>query len=267
MLGPTVCDVDAPEDISIGLPHNMHLVTEISALSARRRCYTTVKHCIEWIVALVLLVLTAPLLCGLALLVKITSRGPAIYAQTRLGQAGRHYRIYKLRTMRQDAEVHSGPVWCAKDDARVTRLGRLLRDTHLDELPQLWNVLKCDMALIGPRPERPEIAARIAARLPWFHYRLRVRPGVTGLAQMLLPADDPNDAELEGVRRKLAHDLLYIREISPLLDVKIALCTTCYFCGAAIRMLQSSLLRSYARMIEGRTMVPPITAELKQGAA
>src|SRR5438067_5752665 len=167
---------------------------DMPAPSARCRWYLAMKCALEWVMALVLLVGGAPLLCLLAVLVKATSPGPAFYAQTRLGRSGRLYRIYKLRTMRQDAEAHSGPVWAAKDDARVTALGRFLRDTHLDELPQLWNVLKGDMALIGPRPERPEIAARIAARLPLFHHRLQVRPGVTGLAQMLLPADDPNDA-------------------------------------------------------------------------
>src|SRR4029079_9092342 len=147
---------------------------------------------------------------------------------------------------------HCGPVWAAKEDVRITGIGRFLRDTHLDELPQLWNVLKGDMALIGPRPERPEIAARIAARLPLFHHRLRTRPGVTGLAQMLLPADDPNDADYDCVRQKLAHDLLYIRELSPLLDFRIAICTTCYFFTAAVDVLRRGLLRSYGRMTESR---------------
>ena len=216
----------------------------------RRTWYTANKVLAEWLVALVLFVLSAPLMFALALLVKLTSKGPAFYSQTRLGQYGRKYRILKLRTMVHNAEAPTGPVWASKNDVRITLVGRFLRRTHLDELPQLWNVLRGEMGLIGPRPERPEIAGRIQRRLSDFHLRLLVRPGVTGLAQMLLPADDPHDVGLEGVRRKLNHDLYYIRELGFLLDLRIAVCTPCYFLAAAVDAFRQGLLRSYGNAAE-----------------
>ena len=152
--------------------------------------------------------------------------------------------------MSHNCEAKTGPVWAAPDDPRVTTLGRLLRVTHLDELPQLWNVLRGDMALIGPRPERPEIAAKIERYLPSYHGRVTVRPGVTGLAQMLLPAD----SDLEGVRRKLAHDLYYCNHVSLLLDLRIAICTPIYFLAAATRELSQRLVRGYGVAAE-RTFV------------
>ena len=218
-----------------------------SAEAPRPPFYAHVKTVLEWSIALILLVLASPLLVLLAALVKLTSPGPAIYAQSRLGRHGRLYRIFKLRTMVQHAETGTGPVWAEKEDRRITRLGRVLRDTHLDELPQLWNVLCGQMSLIGPRPERPEIAARVTAAVPEFSQRLALRPGVTGLAQMLLPADDPNDPNngYRGVRRKLAHDLYYVQRVGFMLDLRIALCTTFYFIAAAIDSLRHSLVRSY----------------------
>jgi lipopolysaccharide/colanic/teichoic acid biosynthesis glycosyltransferase len=205
--------------------------------------YGVSKLALEWLAAGVLLVLASPLLMLLAALVKATSPGPVIYAQTRLGLYGRPYRIYKFRTMCRDAEAGTGAVWATQRDARITPVGRVLRDLHLDELPQLWNVLRGEMALIGPRPERPEIADRIAARVPRFHERLRVRPGITGLAQMLAPADDPNDVSFEGVRRKLAHDLGYVTSIGFSLDAKIALSTVCHFLAAALDAARQAVLR------------------------
>jgi len=208
-------------------------------VTPRRGWYLPLKFAAEWSLAAVLLVCLSPLLLALALLVRLTSRGPSFYAQTRLGLNGRHYRILKLRTMVHEAEKATGPVWAGlSGDARITPLGRVLRDTHLDELPQLWNVVRGEMALIGPRPERPEIAARIERRVSGYGLRLAVRPGVTGLAQMLLPADDPAElstpgSAMLGLRRKLAHDLLYVREAGPLLDLRIALCTPCHFAASA----------------------------------
>jgi lipopolysaccharide/colanic/teichoic acid biosynthesis glycosyltransferase len=180
----------------------------------------------------------------LAVAVKATSRGPAFYLQTRLGRHGAVYRIIKLRTMVQDAEAGTGAVWAKKDDNRITPIGRFLRGTHLDELPQLWNVLKGEMSLIGPRPERPEIARRIERQIPGFRGRLLLRPGITGLAQMSLPADDPQDHDLTGVRAKLAHDLYYVREVNFLLDLRIAISTPCYFLAAAVDGVRRALVRS-----------------------
>jgi lipopolysaccharide/colanic/teichoic acid biosynthesis glycosyltransferase len=147
--------------------------------------------------------------------------------------------------MAQDAERHTGAVWAAKHDSRITPLGSMLRATHLDELPQLLNVLRGEMSLIGPRPERPELAARITRRVPGFPQRLAVRPGITGLAQMLLPADDPQDADMQCVRRKLAHDLRYVREVGFPMDIRIAMGTPCYFMAALISVVQRKLVQVY----------------------
>ena len=215
-----------------------------AAHAPRQARYVTAKVGVEWFFALALLVLGSPFMLLLAMAVKVTSRGPAFYAQTRLGRHGRVYRIFKLRTMVQNAEAQTGPVWARKDDQRITSIGRFLRGTHLDELPQLWNVLKGEMSLIGPRPERPEIARRIERQIPGFRGRLLVRPGITGLAQMSLPADNPEDMELSGVRKKLSHDLYYVREVNLLLDLRIALSTPCYFLAAAVDGVRRALIRS-----------------------
>ena len=225
--------------------------------SPKHSWYVLLKTGGEWTIALFLLLITSPLLLVLAALVKRTSSGPAFYAQTRLGQGGRHYRILKLRTMVHDAEVRTGPVWAAKDDLRITPLGRFLRNTHLDELPQLLNVLRGEMALIGPRPERPEIAGRIEQHVPEFRQRLKVRPGVTGLAQMILPADDPDDHQYHGVRRKLAHDLFYVREVSFILDLRIVFCTACFFLGAAIDSIRHATVRSYRLAVAQASATAP----------
>jgi lipopolysaccharide/colanic/teichoic acid biosynthesis glycosyltransferase len=250
LTGATALEAIGPAD-SVGENFAASEFAELSAGPAPKRGgYAAVKVGAEWLVALVLFVLTAPLMLALALLVKFSSPGPAFYSQTRLGQYGRKYRILKLRTMVHNAEAPTGPVWASKNDVRITLVGRLLRRTHLDELPQLWNVLRGEMGLIGPRPERPEIACRIQRRLTNFHLRLLVRPGVTGLAQMLLPADDPHDVAMEGVRRKLSHDLYYIRELGILLDLRIAICTPCYFLAAAVDSVRQGLLRSHGNAAE-----------------
>jgi lipopolysaccharide/colanic/teichoic acid biosynthesis glycosyltransferase len=201
---------------------------------------------VEYALAVALAILTAPVILILATAVRLTSRGPAFYTQTRLGRGGRTYRIIKLRTMLHNCEAGTGAVWSLPGDSRVTPIGRLLRDTHLDEVPQLWNVVLGHMSLVGPRPERPEISERIERVLPEFRSRLLVRPGVTGLAQMRLPAD----TDLEGVRKKLAHDLYYVREMSFPLDVRIGFSTAFYFMGAVSHALCTGLVRSYGRAVE-----------------
>lgn len=206
------------------------------------RPYLKVKFLVEWLIAAMLFLLCLPIIAFFALAIKLTSFGPAFYAQTRLGKNGATYRMYKLRTMVHNAEAHTGPVWAARSDSRITSIGKILRDTHLDELPQLWNILRGEMGLIGPRPERPEIAARIATQIAGFEDRLQVRPGVTGLAQMLLPADDPNDTELHGLRKKLAYDLYYIGHMNLGMDVRIAIATPCYFIAAAFDTIRRKML-------------------------
>ncbi len=211
----------------------------------RRPNYLILKFLVEWLTALVLVVATAPLVLFLAVLTKFTSHGPAFYAQTRLGKNGRPYKLYKLRTMIHNAEAMTGPVWAAKDDHRTTKLGSIMRRTHTDEFPQLWNVLRGEMSLIGPRPERPEIVTRLEHEIPGYRLRLLARPGITGLAQMLVPADDPNDKLLRGLRKKVAHDIYYVREANPMLDIRITLCTACYFFAQAIDSIRHHLIRSY----------------------
>jgi lipopolysaccharide/colanic/teichoic acid biosynthesis glycosyltransferase len=211
------------------------------APSARRRVYMGWKCCVEWIGALALLPAVAPVVALLAILLKCTSEGPVLYSQLRLGRSGRPFRMYKLRTMAHDCEAATGPVWSAAGDPRVTHVGRWLRATHLDELPQLWNVLRGEMSLIGPRPERPEIAAVIERVLPEFRARLQVRPGITGLAQIQLPAD----TDLNAVRHKLASDLLYVRNVGPALDARIAAATICRFVGHLFAAASRRLVRSF----------------------
>jgi lipopolysaccharide/colanic/teichoic acid biosynthesis glycosyltransferase len=198
------------------------------------RWYPPLKSAIDRLLALVLLVPAAPLILLSALLVRLTSRGPAFYTQVRVGLGGRPFTIIKLRTMIHKAESLTGPRWSLPGDPRVTRLGTFLRLTHLDELPQLINVLRGDMSLIGPRPERPEFLPELEQALPGYRKRLSVRPGVTGLAQVQLPAD----SDVSGVGRKLAYDLYYIHRLSPWLDLRLLLCTPFYALGVSRERLR-----------------------------
>jgi polysaccharide biosynthesis protein PslH len=189
------------------------------------------KPAIEAVVALLLLAASAPLVGLAALLVKLTSRGPAFYTQTRVGKDGRPFTIYKLRTMYRDSETRTGAVWAASGDTRVTLIGKILRATHLDEFPQAINVMLGQMSLIGPRPERPEIVQKLRQRVEGYTERLRVRPGITGLAQVFLPPD----VDLEGVRRKLVYDLHYIDNYGAWLDFRIFLCTLLFLLAFPLR--------------------------------
>jgi lipopolysaccharide/colanic/teichoic acid biosynthesis glycosyltransferase len=189
--------------------------------------YVTCKEVSDRALALLLLLLLSPLFLVIGALVKLTSKGPIIYAQTRVGWYGKTFVIYKIRSMSHDCERNSGAQWSHPNDPRVTPIGRGLRATHLDELPQLWNVLRGDMSLVGPRPERPEFVSSFEQNLPHYRQRHVVRPGLTGLAQVQLPPD----SDLESVRRKLALDLLYIRELSFGLDLKLLACTGCSLAG------------------------------------
>ena len=183
--------------------------------------YEPVKRAAELLVTLVLLVVTAPVVLIAAVLVKLTSPGPAFYRQTRVGRHSRPFLIVKLRTMVNNCESYSGPCWSMPGDPRITPLGNVLRRLHVDELPQLLNVLAGQMSLVGPRPERPEFVPVLEQALPGYRDRLLVRPGVTGLAQVQLPAD----TDLVSVRRKLAYDLYYIERHNPWLDVRILIAT------------------------------------------
>src|SRR5439155_23304893 len=168
------------------------------------------KVAVDFCLALVILILALPVFVLAALAVKLTSRGPIFYCQTRTGKGGRPYTIYKIRSMRHDCESKTGACWSLPGDSRITLVGYFLRHTHVDELPQLWNVIRGDMSLVGPRPERPEFVGKLAAVFPDYHKRLAVRPGVSGLAQIQLPAD----TDLESVWRKLLYDLYYVEHRS-----------------------------------------------------
>lgn len=189
--------------------------------------YITGKTFADRALAAVLLVATAPLMLLMMAIVKLTSRGPAIYTQPRVGLGGRTFVIYKIRSMYQDAEARSGAMWSVGRDPRVTPIGRILRQTHLDELPQLWNIFRGEMSLVGPRPERPEMIEKLAGEIPGYRGRLAVLPGLTGLAQVYLPPD----AEVEDVRRKLVLDLYYIRHIGLWLDFRLLLSTAMFLGG------------------------------------
>jgi lipopolysaccharide/colanic/teichoic acid biosynthesis glycosyltransferase len=179
------------------------------------------KRLVDLVVSAAVLVLGLPawLLVGLA--VRMTSTGPAIYRQVRTGQHGEPFTIYKFRTMRDKAEQTTGPVWAQAGDARVTPLGHWLRRLRIDEVPQLWNVLKGEMSLVGPRPERPYFVRRLSADIPLYSRRHRVQPGVTGLAQVKWGYGGTT----EEVRQKLKYDLLYIEHMSLGLDLRILMQT------------------------------------------
>src|SRR5260370_25367790 len=222
--------------------------------------YRTFKATVEVGIAVVSLVLTSPLILMSALLVKLTSHGPVFYSQVRLGRFGRPYRIYKIRTMAHDCEKMTGARWSTPQDPRVTPVGRFLRRTHLDELPQLWNIIRGDMSLIGPRPERPERVPILEHAIPYYSDRLLVRPGVTGLAQVQLPAD----SDLESVRRKLAYDLYYVRRLNLWLDLRILFCTILLVLGVPFHILRGlfrmptthEVERAYRKMGVPTDLVP-----------
>ncbi|MBN2053318.1 sugar transferase [bacterium] len=172
------------------------------------------KRVFDVLLATVCLLLTAPVVILVGLLLLVTSGRPILFAQTRMGENGVLFTIYKFRTMVKDAETKTGPVWCGRHDPRVTRLGGWLRRTRLDEIPQLYNILKGNMSFVGPRPERPYFVERFERRIPAYHERLKVKPGLTGLAQV-------NGAYDTTPENKLKYDLAYIYNKSLWLDLRI----------------------------------------------
>jgi exopolysaccharide biosynthesis polyprenyl glycosylphosphotransferase len=159
----------------------------------------------------------APLMLVIAVVVRLSSPGPALYRQTRVGRDGISFTLYKFRSMRADAEAASGAVWASKDDPRITGVGKIIRKLRLDELPQLFNVLKGEMSIVGPRPERPEFVKTLSARIPYYRQRHCVRPGITGWAQINYKYGDT----LEDTIEKLEYDLFYIKNMSFSMDTYI----------------------------------------------
>ncbi len=176
------------------------------------------KRGLDILISLLLLPLTLPLLPLIALLIRLDSRGPVFYRQVRVGRGGKPFRLLKLRTMFRDAET-DGPIWSRRGDPRVTRVGGWLRRTGLDELPQLYNVFVGDMSLVGPRPERPEFVAQFEQEIPGYAGRHRMRPGITGWAQVHGLRGDTSVAE------RTRYDLEYVQRWSLYLDLKVLLRT------------------------------------------
>jgi sugar transferase (PEP-CTERM system associated) len=175
------------------------------------------RRILSLVASALLLIVVLPMIPFVMLAIRLDSDGPILYRQRRVGFGGVHFYCYKFRTMRQDAEADTGATWAADDDPRITRVGRFLRSTRLDEIPQLWCVLKGDMAFVGPRPERPEFVEWLSHEIPYYGVRHSVRPGITGWAQVRYKYGNT----LEDAKEKLQYDLYYIKNASIGLDVLI----------------------------------------------
>ena len=181
------------------------------------RFHLAYKRAASILVSIFGLLLTLPMLPFVILAIKLTSPGAVLYRQRRVGREGVVFYCYKFRTMRADAEADSGATWAADDDPRITRVGKFLRKSRLDEIPQLWNVLKGDMSLVGPRPERPEFTELLSREIPYYQLRHTVRPGITGWAQIRYKYA----SSLEDAKEKLRYDLFYIKNMSVGLDLLV----------------------------------------------
>jgi sugar transferase (PEP-CTERM system associated) len=182
------------------------------------RLYKRARRLVDVTLAIIIGLLTSPLMLITALAIKLDSRGPVFYVQERVGLHNTVFRIVKFRSMRVDAEAN-GPVWAACSDSRVTRVGRWIRKLRIDELPQLINIMRGEMSLIGPRPERPVFIKQLEQQIPYYSERHLVKPGLTGWAQVRYPYG----ASLEDAREKHQYDLYYIKNQSPILDILILL--------------------------------------------
>jgi exopolysaccharide biosynthesis polyprenyl glycosylphosphotransferase len=175
------------------------------------------KRIFDIITAFIILIFSAPFFLIIAAVIKLDSKGSVFFVQERCGQNGELFKMIKFRSMRHDAEELSGPVWSQKDDPRVTRAGKFLRKLRIDEIPQMINVLKGEMSIVGPRPERPYFVEKLSEEIPYYKRRLKVRPGITGWAQIKHKYDE----SIEDVRTKLRYDLFYIENMSIRMDFKI----------------------------------------------
>lgn len=219
------------------------IYTLFRSISSAASIGPAVKRGIDIFASAIGLILLAPLLAVVALAIKLDSPGLVFYSQRRVGRDrrcnryksyrngvvdrrcestfGRPFRVYKFRSMRADAEKKSGPVWASENDPRITRVGAFIRRTRIDELPQLFNVLKGEMSLVGPRPERPHFVVELSRQIPDYRNRLTVKPGITGLAQV----ENGYDSSVDSVRKKVQYDLEYIKDWSITKDFKILLKT------------------------------------------
>jgi exopolysaccharide biosynthesis polyprenyl glycosylphosphotransferase len=183
------------------------------------RFFLAYKRLASVAVSILGMVLALPLLPFIILAIRLSSSGPILYRQKRVGRDNAVFHCYKFRTMRADAEADTGPTWATDDDPRITRLGRFLRLSRMDEIPQLWNVFKGDMSIVGPRPERPEFVSALTQQIPHYQLRHGVRPGITGWAQIRYKYGN----SIEDTKEKLRYDLFYIKNMSVGLDVLVFL--------------------------------------------
>jgi len=179
------------------------------------------KRIMDIVVALLVLIIGAPFLFLVGLIIRIDSKGPALYKQKRVGYRNKEFYLYKFRSMRVDAEKATGAVWATEDDPRITKVGKFMRATRIDELPQAWNVLLGNMSLVGPRPERRVFVDEFEKQIPFYTRRLNVKPGITGWAQVRRGYD----SSIDDVKEKLQYDLFYLENLSIGLDIKILLNT------------------------------------------
>ncbi|KMQ51252.1 undecaprenyl-phosphate glucose phosphotransferase [Chitinispirillum alkaliphilum] len=198
-----------------GVPLMVLLQDHIPAWEAQ------IKRIMDIVVSASILVIGSPIWIALAIVIRKTSSGPAVYSQVRVGRNGKNYTMYKFRSMYQDAEQKAGPQWATDNDPRITPVGRFIRKTRLDEIPQFINVLRGEMSLVGPRPERPFFVEQLKKEIPWYVRRIKMKPGITGWAQV----KHKYDASIEDVKQKVMYDLYYFENMSLSLDLKILLRT------------------------------------------
>jgi len=191
---------------------NPHILTEYQKF---------IKRNLEILISFLLFVLIIPFIIIIIIGIKVTSKGTIFYKQIRIGKDGKKFKLYKFRTMFENSELDSGPIWASVNDPRITSMGRFLRKFRIDEIPQLLNVVKGDMSIVGPRPERPFFVKKLEKKFPFYSRRLCLRPGITGWAQVV----GDYDTSLDNVEDKLKHDFYYIENISMLLDLKIMFMT------------------------------------------
>ena len=186
-------------------------------VSMVRKTYAAMKRALDVVAAILGIVFLSPLFMLTAIAIKLTSRGPVLFKQTRVGKDGQLFEIFKFRTMKVDAEKETGPVWAKERDPRLIPIGQFLRKAHIDEIPQFFNILNGDMSLIGPRPERPVFVEKFTKEIPDYTKRLSVKPGLTGLAQVWHKYDET----IEDVKKKIKYDILYIKKFCLWTDLRI----------------------------------------------
>jgi lipopolysaccharide/colanic/teichoic acid biosynthesis glycosyltransferase len=209
------------EELPLGLLSEFWLCIADGFDILQARVFRRLKRLTDILLASAALLLALPLILAVAIAIRLDSPGPVLFRQRRVGWLGRHFEVLKFRSMRNGAENDGRPQWAIPNDPRITAVGRTLRKLHLDEVPQMINILRGQMSFVGPRPERPEFVEQLSESIPFYHLRHYVLPGITGWAQV----NYPYGASIEDARRKLQYDLYYVRNASPLLDLRTLLRT------------------------------------------